>query len=177
MMHNLTNFLSTRLATGFLRLGTLLLTAAILSACGFQLRGSSSLPFNTLWIGTAENNQLGNTLKRYVRAGTSTRIATDPKQAEALFDLLTESREKEIISLNSAGRVREYVLRYRVGFRVHDGRGRDFIASSEIVLKREIAFNESAILANESEEALLYRDMQNDVVQQILRRLAAIRPA
>ncbi len=174
-MNNLTNFLHSRLSAGLLRLGTLLLATAILGACGFQLRGSSSLPFNTLWIGTAENNQLGNSLKRYVRAGTSTQIAASAKEAEALFDLISEAREKEIVSLNSVGRVREYVLRYCVSFRVHDGRGRDFIPPGEIVLKREIAFNESAILANESEEALLYRDMQNDVVQQILRRLAAVR--
>jgi len=33
------------------------------------------------------------------------------------------------------------------------------------------------VLAKESEEALLYRDMQSDLVQQILRRLAAIKPA
>jgi len=174
-MTGLMHYLNPRLPAALLRLAALLLAAAILSGCGFQLRGSSSLPFNTLWIGTAENNQLGNALKRYVRAGTSTQIAANAKEAEALFDLISEAREKEIVSLNSAGRVREYVLRYRVSFRVHDGRGRDFIPPGEIVLKREIAFNESAILANESEEALLYRDMQNDVVQQILRRLAAVR--
>jgi len=157
-----------------IRVLVLLLAAALLTGCGFQLRGSASLPFNTLWVGTAENNQFGNELKRYVRAGTSTRVVTDAREAEARFELISETREKEIISLNAAGRVREYVLRYRVNFRLHDGRGREFIAPTEIVLNREIAFNESAILANESEELLLYRDMQSDLVQQILRRMAAV---
>jgi len=30
------------------------------------------------------------------------------------------------------------------------------------------------VLAKEAEEALLYRDMQSDVVQQVMRRLAAV---
>jgi LPS-assembly lipoprotein len=39
-----------------------------------------------------------------------------------------------------------------------------------------MAFDETQVLAKESEEALLYRDMQADLVQQIMRRLAALRP-
>ena len=146
-----------------------------LAACGFQLRGSSNLPFKSLFVSTAANSQLGNELKRNIRAGTSTALIDDPKLAEARFDVLGETREKEILSLNSAGRVREYVLRYKVSFRVLDSKGRALIPTNEIVLKRDISFNESAILANESEENLLYRDMQTDLVQQVLRRMAAVR--
>jgi LPS-assembly lipoprotein len=69
--------------------------------------------------------------------------------------------------------VREYQLRYRVGFRVHDGKGGDYVPQTTIQLTRDIAFNDSAILAKEAEEGLLYRDMQTDMVQQIMRRLAA----
>ena len=36
-----------------------------------------------------------------------------------------------------------------------------------------LTFNDSAVLSKESEEGLLYRDMQSDMVQQIMRRLAA----
>ena len=32
-----------------------------------------------------------------------------------------------------------------------------------------------ALWAKEAEEALLYRDMQTDIVQQLMRRLAAVR--
>ena len=48
------------------------------------------------------------------------------------------------------------------------------IAPTEILQQRDISFNESAVLAKEAEEGLLYRDMQNDIVQQIMRRLAAV---
>ncbi|MEO8142986.1 MAG: LPS assembly lipoprotein LptE, partial [Betaproteobacteria bacterium] len=39
-------------------------------------------------------------------------------------------------------------------------------------LTRDITFNDSDVLAKETEEQLLYRDMQSDMVQQIMRRLA-----
>ena len=72
--------------------------------------------------------------------------------------------------------MREYQLRYRVGFSVVDGKGREWIAPDEITLTRDISFNDQ-VLAKESEELLLYRDMQTDMVQQLMRRLAAVRTA
>jgi LPS-assembly lipoprotein len=42
------------------------------------------------------------------------------------------------------------------------------------VLRRDYSFNDQEQLSKESEEALLYRDMQTDAVQQLLRRLQAI---
>jgi LPS-assembly lipoprotein len=69
--------------------------------------------------------------------------------------------------------VREYQLRFRVGYKLTDGKAVTFIAPTEILLKREISFNDSEVLAKEAEEALLYRDMQTDAVQQLLRRLQA----
>jgi LPS-assembly lipoprotein len=38
-----------------------------------------------------------------------------------------------------------------------------------------LLFSESHALARESEEEMLYRDMQTDLVQQVMRRLAAIK--
>ena len=150
-------------------------TTVLLAGCGFQLRGSASLPFESIFVSTVPGSSFGNELKRNLRAGTSTRVVDEARLAQAQFDLVAEGRNKEILSLNSAGRVLEYVLRYAVTFRVHDTKGKDFISNTIINLKREVSFNESAILASESEEALMFRDMQSDVVQQILRRMAAVK--
>ena len=66
-----------------------------------------------------------------------------------------------------------YQLRYRVGFRVHDGKGGEFLPADLVVLTRDVTFNDSDVLSKETEEQLLYRDMQFDMVQQIMRRLGA----
>ena len=70
--------------------------------------------------------------------------------------------------------MREFQLRLRFTFRLRTPRGRELIPGAEILQQRDISFNESASLAKESEEALLYREMQSDTVQQIMRRLAAV---
>jgi LPS-assembly lipoprotein len=158
-----------------MRLSSALL-CLLLVACGFQLRGTADVPFQTIFVPAAAGG-IGLELKRNIQAGTRAKVLDDAKQAEAVLDILQETREKEILSLTGAGRVREFQLRYRVGFRVHDGKGRDFVPANVVTLVRDISFNDTDVLAKESEEQLLYRDMQSDMVQQILRRLAAAKPA
>lgn len=154
--------------------------AVMLSACGFQLRGSNNqatLPFKTIYIGAPESSSLGIELKRNIRASSDTAIVNDPKAAQATIEVLSESRDKATLSLNTQGRVREYSLYYKLRFRVTDGKGKELLAPTEIMLKRDISFNEAQVIAKEKEEEMLYRDMQTDLVQQILRRLAALKTA
>jgi LPS-assembly lipoprotein len=160
-------------------LGLTIATAAMLPACGFQLRGSSGheLPFKTVYVAFPETSPVGIELRRYIRATGDTSVVTDPKAAQAVLELLSESREKTVLSLNSQGRVREYSLFYKLRFRVKDGADKELLAPTDIVLKRDISFNESQVMAKEHEEAMLYRDMQSDVVRQVLRRLSALKTA
>lgn len=149
-----------------------ILMALLVAACGFQLRGAQPLPFSSLYV-PAETWETGALLKRNIRALGSTQLVETPQEAQAVFTLIGEAREKNILSLSGTGRVREYQLRYRLAFRVHDLKGREFISPTEIVLVRDISFSDERVLAKEQEEALLYRDMQNDMVQQLMRRMAA----
>jgi LPS-assembly lipoprotein len=84
-------------------------------------------------------------------------------------------QEKVILSLNTQGRVREYQLRYRVVFRVASPKGLDFVPPTAVVLTRDITFNDQ-VLAKETEETQLYKEMRSDLVQQIIRRLGAAKP-
>ena len=149
------------------------LLALLVAACGFQLRGAQPLPFASLYIDTSEGSELGAALRRNIRALGSTQIMQTPQEAQAVFTVIGEAREKSILSLSGTGRVREFQLRYRFAYRVHDLKGREFVPPTEIVLVRDISFSDERVLAKEQEEALLYRDMQNDMVQQLMRRLAA----
>ena len=154
----------------------------LLSACGFHLRGSNGsfmLPFATMYIGLPDTSPLAIDLKRYIRAIGSTEVVNTRDGADAVLDVLSDperNRTKTILSLNSSGRVSEYQLGYSINFRVLDKAGNQLLAPTTISLVRPITFNDSQVLAKESEEAQLYRDMRNDLVQQIMRRLAAIKP-
>ncbi len=149
-----------------------LLVATALAACGFQLRGSATVPFQTLYIPDAKTG-IALDLKRNIEAGTNAKVVNDPKSADAILELSAENKEKIILSLTGTGRVREFRLRYSVRYRVHDGKGNEYVPPSVVQLTRDVTYDDSAILAKEAEEQLLFRDMQTDLVQQVLRRLAA----
>ncbi|HEX5093585.1 MAG TPA: LPS assembly lipoprotein LptE [Burkholderiales bacterium] len=151
-----------------------LLAALLLAACGFQLRGSVDLPFDTLYMPNATSG-IALDLKRQIQSGSATRVVDDPNGAQARLQFTEETRTKEILSLTTAGRVREYRLRYRVSFRVEDAKGGTFVPPNTVALQRDLTYDDSVALAKEGEEELLFRDMQNDMVQQILRRLVTAR--
>ena len=161
------------------RLCIALASTMALSACGFKLRGSilgENLPFKSLYISIPESSSLGAELRRNIRGSGEVTLTDTPEEADATLNITGESRTRQILSLNSQGRVREYVLNYRATISVRDNKKVELLAPTQIALKRDISYNEEFVLAKEAEEALLYRDMQSDLVQQILRRLAAIKP-
>jgi LPS-assembly lipoprotein len=150
----------------------LVLASLLLASCGFQLRGTATLPFDTLFVQAPITSQFANQLKRAVSTGSQTRVVDRPAEAQVLLHILNEAREKQVLSLSGGGRVREFLLRYRVSYRVTDNKSaREFIGTTEIVLQRDFSYNDNEALAKEAEEALLYRDMQTDAVQQLVRRL------
>lgn len=133
------------------------------------------MPFDTLYLPGATGG-IALELKRNIQSGSATRVVDDPKAAQAQLLFSEETRTKEILALSTAGRVREYRLVYRVGFRVGDGKGGDFVPPSTVELTRDVTYDDAVALAKETEEQQLFRDMQADMVQQIMRRLAAARP-
>ena len=148
----------------------------LLAACGFQLRGAYNLPYESLFISLPEASVLGAGLKRQIRAGGGTRLVDTMEEAQGTFLQVSELRERQILSLSSAGRVREVRLRFRYAYRVVDAKGRDLVPTTGVELTRDISYDDSAVLAKEQEEQLLWRDMENDLVQQLLRRLSAVKP-
>ena len=154
-----------------------LLLAAVIAGCGFQLRGSNSnLPYKTLYIALPETADVRIWLQRYISATGQTKIVDSPKDAEAVFQQLQDGRIKTILSVNAQGRVTEYRLQLNYRFRLVDAKGRELVAPNEINLSRDISYSDSNILAKDLEEGLLWRDMNNDLVNQIVRRLSLIKP-
>lgn len=172
---------STGLA-GALRRRTLLAwlpAPLLLSACGFRLRGVPEFAFRSLYIAAPTGSPLARELRRTLQgSGGALKIISDPAkmmEAEAIMDLLSERQERSVVGLNASGQVRELQLRLRIRFKLRTPAGAELIPDSELLQQRDISYNETIALAKEAEEALLYRTMQTDLVQQLLRRLAAAR--
>jgi LPS-assembly lipoprotein len=160
---------------------TILVFAAaplILAACGFQLRQAPHFAFNTIYVAAPVNSSLGKELKHDIASSDGVAVIDDANRAntaQVVLDVPTEQREKVVVSLNASGQVREFELRSRVKFKLRTPQGKELIPETELVVMRTISFNEAAVLSKEAEEGLLYRDMQSDLVQQLMRRLAAVK--
>jgi LPS-assembly lipoprotein len=153
------------------------LTAGLVG-CGFELRKPPRYSFSTLYSSIPIVSPFGVKLKRSLESSGQVEVITEPRQierAEVIFDQLFELREKVVVGRTSTGAIREYQLRLRYRFRVRSKNGIELIPDTEITLNRDINYTETGALSKESEEGLLYRDMENDLVLQIQRRLAAIR--
>ena len=159
-----------------LRNAFLISLVGVLAACGFQLRGSYALPYESIYIAGADYSLIVAGLKRAIRASGSTRLADSTQDAQATFLPTNELREPVILSLSSAGRVREKRLRYIYSYRIIDQKGRDLVLPGTVQLNRDLTYADSDALAKTQEEDLLWRDMENDLVQQLMRRLAAAKP-
>ena len=160
-----------------LRAVFIVLLAAIIAGCGFKLRGSSAnLPYKSMYIALPETADVRIWLQRYIRSSGATEIVDNAKDAEAVFQQLQDSRIKTILTVNTQGRVTEYRLQLNYSFRVVDAKGRELVGANDIDLSRDITYSDSNVLAKDLEEGLLWRDMNNDLVNQIMRRLSIIKP-
>ena len=158
----------------WLRVFSLVLAVWVLSGCGFQLRGAYTLPYQSIYVASGDS-VVGAGLKRQIRASGGT-VVDKADEAQASFLTVGEWRDTIILSLSSSGRVREKRLRYRYAYRVTDDKGRDLLPQSYVELTRDVTYSDSATLAKTQEEELLWRDMETDLVQQLMRRLVTAKP-
>ena len=149
--------------------------AVALAGCGFELRRAPELRFRTLALsGFKPNSPLATELRQNIDASRSTRVVEGLAQAQVVLESIADSRERSAVASTAAGQVRELQLRTRFQFSLRTAGGKELIPATEIVLSRDMSFSESAALAKEQEEALLFRAMQTDIVSQVMRRLAAV---
>jgi LPS-assembly lipoprotein len=156
---------------------TLLLAvlSSALSGCGFALRGQSSFAFDSFYAGFEPRSSLGAELKRTLAQGSNTRVVERAEDARIIMDVLADTREKVVLGTTAAGQTREFQLRMRLRYKLRTKEGREVVPDTEILISRDVSFNESSVLAKEGEEQLLYRSMQTDLVAQLVRRLAAVK--
>ncbi|HSV47779.1 MAG TPA: LPS assembly lipoprotein LptE [Ramlibacter sp.] len=153
------------------------LSALALAGCGFQLRQAPDFAFSSIHVAAVPSSALGKELKRSIALGGNVQVveALQMERAQVVLDVLSEQREKVVVGLTASGQVREFQLRTRLKFKLRTPQGKELIPETELLQQRDISFSETVALAKEAEENLLYKDMQTDLVQQLMRRLAAVR--
>jgi LPS-assembly lipoprotein len=147
---------------------------ALLGGCGFALRAPPKLQFRTLALtGFEPRSPLADDLRRHI--GAQVTLLDDANKAEVVLHAIADQRQKSVVASTATAQVRELQLRLRFEFRVVTPGGRELMPRVQLLLSRDMSYSETFALAKEQEEAELFRDMQADVVSQVMRRLASIR--
>jgi LPS-assembly lipoprotein len=146
--------------------------AFLLSACGFQLRGDPAVGLTSLQVTTVVPSGTATEIRRSLAASSSrTAAPADPKATN--LRVLSEGRDKQVYTITSSGRVYEFQLRLVVRYEVLvPGREAPLIEPTEVEARRVITYSETAPIAKEAEEQLLFRDMQLELAGRILRQIA-----
>ncbi len=156
----------------------LVCAATLMVACGFHLRGSdgsANLAFSSIYINFPADSQTAARLKRLIKGMKLTKIVNNPKEAEVILSAISEKKNKDYLSLNAQGRVREYSLDYILEFTARTPQGKVLIEPTKLNLRRTMTYNDNEALSKENEELMLYKDMQFDMAYQLLRRLSSIK--
>ena len=154
------------------RIATLALSMGLF-ACGFHLRGEAHYAFATLFLNSPPALPITTELKRSLEGIGSAKLVAAAAGAEAVLEVNSVEDTKQILSLSGGGKVAEYLLTKRVMFRVHDNDGQDWLPTAEVLVRRSYTYSDTEALAKEAQEQRLWREMQTDSVQQIVRRLQA----
>lgn len=155
------------------------LSSGLLAGCGFALRQAPTFAFDSVRVSNHENTPVSRALQRALAASDIRVLSSSSPAAQAaaqvVLTVLVDQRERAVVGQTAAGQVRELQLRTRFRFSLSTAAGKSLIESTEMLLERDISFTETAALAKASEEYMLFNDMQGDIVQQVMRRLAAVK--
>lgn len=147
-----------------------------LTGCGFHLRGRVTLPIETMFVNLPVNNQMAAEIRRMLKGGTNITLVDTAEEADAILELVSSGRNREVVSLNMRGEAREYELTLQLTFRLINQDGAEFLPPTTFTGSRDMTYNEEDYLSRDAEEAMLYREIQQDLITQLLNRLATIKP-
>lgn len=145
-----------------------------LAACGFHLKGATPIPFQTVYTNINLNSEFGARLQRTILANSpNTRFVTSRNKADVYLHQITNEQHLRQLSLDAEGRVEEYELNLNFIFQVLDRQGHTILPPTTLRSVREVPYNDRIVQAKESEITHIFNDMQNSLIDQILRRLSA----
>ena len=125
------------------RRALLMLAAATVVGCGFELRQAPKLPFRSIaLVGFAPQSALAEALRRQLMS-SQVQLIDAPAHAQAVFEALADARERNVVASTAAGQVREVQLRVRLRFRVATPAGKLLLAADELLLTRDMSYSET----------------------------------
>lgn len=147
----------------------------LISACGFKLKQSHNLPFTTLYTNVDENSSFGASLRRILRANApNIHFVTLPESSEVQLLQLAYQRDLRELSLDPNGEVEDYELSLIMEFTLIDQQGHTLMPPIRLNVIRDMPNNPDNSYAKQLEINTLFDDMEQSLVDRLVRRLSSI---
>ena len=147
----------------------------VLSGCGFHLRGSAALPagMSVTYIQTA--SPFSSLVDDFAEAlGThGVQVTEDRAAATAVLRIHENERERDVLSVNTSGKVLEYQLRQTIRFSVATAENLPVVEQQTVTLSRAYLYRSTDVLGSEREKDAVRSTLQKNLVNMAMLRIAA----
>jgi LPS-assembly lipoprotein len=164
------------MSRSFLNVSMGLLLVAI-AGCGFHLRGVVPLPdsLKLMYVqGINVQQGLGLTLKRGLKQN-GVQVVDNYEKDSAVLTVLENKFERRVLSVGNNAKVSEYELYSVLKYKVTDGQGKLLIEPQQLEAIRDYQFDQTQVLSSDGEEAILREQLNEQLVQSLLRRLSVVK--
>jgi LPS-assembly lipoprotein len=146
----------------------------LVSGCGFHLRGSEAarVQLPPIYL-TGTAGPLQREVRHYL-AVSAVPVVAEQKEAQVVLNLIGEDVQRRVLSVGSTGKVEEYEVHYGATYSVMRADGKSLIPKENLGQQRSYSFNETDVLAKDTEQQRLVQDMRRDVVRQMMLRLQSV---
>ncbi|WP_277373838.1 LPS assembly lipoprotein LptE [Pseudomonas sp. AA-38] len=148
--------------------------AVLISACGFQLRGTGSTQFALTELNVSARNAYGDTVKQVREALQNNDVKV---YAGAPYKLVIsrESENRRAASYTSNGRNAEYELTMKIEYEIHGAKDL-LLTSNEIEVQNYYLQDSNNLIGSDEEAAQLRRELRREMIQQLVQRLSLVTP-
>ena len=154
------------------RLFSLLVVMMLMTACGFQLQSRSELPpemQRTKLEMRSPYSEFARRLEIHLEQNGARVVVA--LEGAAVLEVPMDRVRREIQSIGDNARVREFLIRHTVEFRLLDAEGNEMIPLQTFEQSRVYSFNSRDILAAERENEFLRSDLADSLARMVVRRL------
>ena len=153
------------------KLFIVIIISSLVSACGFQLRGTFESNFDSIYISGGTKGFTKILKKRVKQAGIKIKSSSE---AERSVEIISDTFTKNILSIGGDGKVREYEVKYQVSYRFKSQDG-EWSKPIDLEVMREYAYDDDDLLAKGAEEATLLKGMKDQIIRTMVSQISLIK--
>jgi LPS-assembly lipoprotein len=146
-----------------------------LSACGFQMRGSAALPEEMAVTLIKSSRPWGTLIEDFAEALRTqhVKVTEDREAATAVLVIISDSQEKDVLSVDNTGKVLEFQLRQSIKFAVTTSDDLPLLEPQRVTMTRDYLYSNTDVLSKEREEVVVRRALQRELVHLAMLRITA----